>query len=234
MERVAVGLVLSLGLVGCATTEPRPTGTGTAGDRLFGCERIPFSGTVPGPENPQDWTPEKAERGYLHIRFFVSGGQVYAIGVPVAVSTFEPKVGKVFYVGPMQDLKTAFPARDAPQQLRQYEDWHRFYSKLFRAFGDSRPLALVCPGPDCPATPEAPPPGVLGFTATYSAGGSGALDPAIDGPRLAALAVQDGGKSATDAAASARRLSPEMERALFSDTVSRAVCVARILAPSLQ
>jgi hypothetical protein len=227
MERVAVGLVLALGLVGCATTEPRPTGTGS--NTLFGCERISFSGAVPVPTDPRNWHPEKAERGYLHIRFFVSGGQVFAIGVPVAGS----KVGQVFYVGPMQNLPSAFPAKEAQKELQRHEDWRIFYRELFRAFGDSRPLALVCPGPDCPVTPESPPPGVLGFTATYSPGGSSALEPTLDGPRLAALDNQDGGKTATDAAASAQRLSPETERALFSDTVSRAVCVERILAPSL-
>ena len=227
MLRVAAGMFLALVLAGCATTGTQRTG----GGELFGCEQIPFSEPVPTPTDPQQWHPEKGERGYLHVLFFVSGGQVYAIGVPVVTPA---KAERPFFVGPMKNLERGFPAQGAAKDLERYPDWHAFYREVFRAYGHSRPLALVCPGPDCPTTPESPPPALLGATATYSATAFGALEPAPGTVRLAAL-DQEPSRTATDAATlAATSRSPEMQRqlqALFSDTVTRAVCVARILAP---
>ena len=228
MLRVAVGMVLALGLVGCATTNQR-----TGGSDLFGCEQIPFSEPVPAPTDPQQWHPEKGERGYLHVLFFIAGGQVYAIGVPVVTPA---KAERPFFVGPMKNLDGVFPPREASKELQRYPDWHAFYREVFRAYGDSRPLALVCPGPDCPITPEQPPPGILGATAAFSPIPFVALDPSPGAVRLAALQGSDPAKTATDATTfAAQGRSPETERrlqALFSDTVTRAVCVARILTPS--
>ncbi|HEY3585533.1 MAG TPA: hypothetical protein VGK85_00205, partial [Myxococcaceae bacterium] len=198
MLRVAAGMVLALGLAGCATTGQQ----GTGGSNLFGCEQIPFSEPVPKPTDPQNWHPEKGERGYVHVLFFVAGGQVYAIGVPVV----GPAKGaeRPFFVGPMKNLDAAFPPPPsaAAKELQQYPDWHAFYRELFRAYGDSRPLALVCPGPDCPITPESPPPGVLGATASFSttALGPGAtLERSLGTIRFAALDAQAPAKTATDA-----------------------------------
>ena len=221
--RVAVGTVLALGLTGCATTGGGPR---TGGD-LFGCEQIPFTDPIPPPTDPQQWHPDKAERGYLHVLFFVSGGQVFAIGVPVVNAT---KAERPFFVGPMKNLDSVFPAKEAPKELQRYPDWHAFYRELFRAYGDSRPLALVCPGPDCPITPESPPPGVLGMTGAFLSGPIGALDPPLGPVRLAALDAGGLPKTATDAATGATQTNPQLQ-ALFSDTVTRAVCVARILTP---
>jgi len=229
MLRVAVGILLGLGLAGCATTDHQRTGGGD----LFGCEQIPFSDPVPGPTDPRQWHPQKGERGYLHVLFFVAGGQVYAIGVPVVNPA---RAERPFFVGPMKNLDATFSASEASKELQRYPDWHAFYRELFRAYGDSRPLALVCPGPDCPITPESPPPGVLGATSAFSAAAFSSLDPTVDAVRLAAAQSTAKGDTATDAAAFATQgRSPEMERrlqALFSDTVTRAVCVARILTPS--
>ncbi len=223
IQRCTLGLVLTL--VGCATTsETRPPGA-TSAD-LFGCERIPFDGQVPKPDEPGSWEPAKADRGYLHIRFFVSGGKVYAIGAPVA----DLKAGRPFFVGPMTNLPGPFDASVAPEMLKRYPDWLEFYKRFARAYGDSRPLALVCPGRDCPITPEGPPPPTFGVTATYSPTPIASLDPSSDLPRLAALDLQGGGATASDARSATGQLpSEETLRALFSDTVSRAVCAARIL-----
>jgi len=233
MLRVAAGTVLVLGLAGCATTGQQRTGGGD----LFGCEQIPFSEPVPKPTDPLEWHPEKGERGYVHILFFVAGGEVYAIGVPVVAPARAAE--RPFFVGPMKNLDAAFqpPPSAAGKALQQYPDWHAFYRELFRAYGDSRPLALVCPGPDCPLTPESPPPGVLGTTASFSTTAlppNGALGPSLGTVRLAALGAQTPANTATDATLAAVATSPEMQRqlqALFSDTVTRAVCVARILSP---
>jgi hypothetical protein len=66
-------------------------------------------------------------------------------------------------------------------------------------------------------------------------GPGGALEPPLGATRLAALDAQAPAKTATDAATFAQGGSPEMQRqlqALFSDTVTRAVCVGRILTPA--
>ena len=74
------------------------------------------------------------------------------------------------------------------------------------------------------------------MTAAFSATPLGALDPSLGAVRLAALQGPEPARTATDASTfAAQGRSPETERrlqALFSDTVSRAVCVARILMPS--
>lgn len=233
VRRVAAGMVLALGLAGCATTGQQRTG----GSDLFGCEQIPFSEPVPKPTDPQNWHPEKGERGYVHLLFFVAGGKVYAIGVPVVTPARGAE--RPFFVGPMTNLDAAFkpPPSAAAKELQRYPDWHAFYRELFRAYGDSRPLALVCPGPDCPITPESPPPGVLGATVSFSSTTLppiGARERSLGTVRLAALDAQAPAKTASDATGAATATSTDTERqlqALFSDTVTRAVCVARILAP---
>ena len=48
MFRVAVAMILGLGLAGCATTDHQRGGDAD----LFGCEQIPFSEPVPGPTDP--------------------------------------------------------------------------------------------------------------------------------------------------------------------------------------
>jgi hypothetical protein len=223
MRRCTVGLVLALGLVGCATTsETRPP----TGSDLFGCDRVPFDGPVPEPVRPERWEPQKSERGYLHIRFFVAKGSMYAIGVPV--NSFKGETP--FFVGPMADLPGPFDPKAAPEELKRHPDWAAFYHQLARAYGDSRPMALVCPGRDCPITPEGPPPAVAGMTVSGSGSLFGSLDPSSD-QRLAAL-DQAAAATATDAPFAAQGRSEDIERQLrelFSDTVTRAVCAARIL-----
>jgi hypothetical protein len=229
-QRYTMGVVVALGLLGCATPGKPPPG----GERVFRCEQQAFTGPVT-PTPPGSWDPPSTQpRGYVHIQFFVHEGRVYAFGVPVN----EVRAGQAFFVGPMQDLQAAFPPGEAAKELQRYPDWHAFYRALFRAFGNSRPLALVCPGPDCPTTPEHPPPGVLGMTATYSTQITGSLDTSSDLPRLAALDDQGAGTTATDAAPAPGTAAPapfqssdqQRElRAFFSDTVTRAVCAARIL-----
>jgi hypothetical protein len=223
IQRCTLGLVLTL--VGCATTG----GTRTSGGAdLFGCEQIPFDGPGPRPVEPREWEPAKAERGYLHIRYFVAKGRVYAVGVPVN----DFKSGTPFFVGPMTDIKEPFDPSQAPAMAKRYAEWAAFYKRLARAYGDSRPLALVCPGQDCPITPEGPPPVVLGATSVYSTTPIVSLDSPSD-LRLAALDLQGGGATASDAKLLAGPgWTEEVERtlrALFSDTVTRAVCAARIL-----
>ena len=224
MQRCTVGLVLALGLVGCATTgETRPPPTGSD---LFGCDRIPFDGPVPEPVPPDKWEPERSERGYLHVRFFVAKGKIYAIGVPVK----DFKEERPFFVGPMTDIPTPFDPKLAHELLSRYPDWAAFYHHLAHAYGDSRPMGLVCPGRDCPMTPEGPPPPIAGMTVAYSGSPFSSLDPSTD-QRLAALS-QAAAATATDAPFAAQGRSEDIERQLrelFSDTVSRSVCAARVL-----
>jgi hypothetical protein len=232
IERRTIAMALALGLAGCATTEPRPPGGTTGGATLIACERIPFDGPLPTLQSPQNWYPKKAERGVLHVRFFVAGGKIYAIGVPVV----DLRPGPIFFVGGMDDLPTPFPPKEAKEYFKKHPDWAAFYHQLFEAYGDSRPLALVCRGPDCPTTPEAPPPGGLGMTATIGLTPPfTALSPSGDMSPLASLEMQGAGKTATDASPlAAESRSPDLEqrlRQLFSDTVSRAVCVARTVTP---
>jgi|GEM_PF-2256116 len=227
------GLLTAVVLAGCATTETRGSGGTTGADALFGCERISFSGPMPPPKPPTEWRPSKAERGFVHLYFFVAKGQVFVIGAPVV----DLRPGDPFFVGPMTNLDAAFPAQQSQEYLRKYPDWGAFYHQLFKAYGDSRPLALVCPGPDCPKTPEGPPPSLFGVTASYSnTVPPGALGPTGDLPRFAALDAQDASRTATDASTfAAQGRSEEAERqlrALFSDVVTRAVCAARVLTPS--
>jgi hypothetical protein len=230
IERWTIAAALALGLAGCATTEQRPPGGTTT---LISCERIPFDSPLPPLKDPQNWFPDKSERGVLHIRFFVFGSQVYAIGAPVV----DLRPGPIFFVGPMEDLLAPFPPKEAREYFKKHKDWAAFYHQIFNAYGDSRPLALVCRGPDCPTTPESPPPGGLGMTATVLPSPSGALDPSADMPRYASLDLQGGSMTATDVSLpAAMSRSPELEktvRNLFSDTLSRAVCVARTVTPPL-
>jgi len=233
IERWTIAAALVLGLAGCATTEQRPPGGTTGGENLIACERIPFKEPLPPLHHPLRWPPEdKAERGVLHIRFFVARGGVYAIGVPVV----NLRPGRIFFVGPMADLEAPFPPKESRKYFEKHPDWAAFYHHVFETYGDSRPFALVCPGPDCPTTPEAPPPGGLGMTATINlVPAVAALNPSVDMPRLASLDMQGGGKTATDASAlAAESRSPQLEqvlRDLVSDTLSRAVCVARTVTP---
>lgn len=236
MKQCIAGLVAVLALGGCATTKNSTEGgqaTVPPPALTFGCERVTFEGPIPNPQSPEEWTPEVAERGYLHIQFFVRRGGVYAFGVHVVGL----RTGKPFYVGPMTDLKVMFPASEANKMLRagpKDRDWQAFYGKLFHAYGASRPMALVCPGPDCPVTPEGPPPGGFGMTASYTSTPIAALGPSGDMPRLASLESPGSGMAATDASMVLAQADTDDSqlRALFSDTVTRALCVARIIAPT--
>jgi len=70
----------------------------------------------------------------------------------------------------------------------------------------------------------------IGLTPPFTA-----LSPSGDMSPLASLEMQGAGKTATDASPlAAESRSPDLEqrlRQLFSDTVSRAVCVARTVTP---
>ena len=232
IKRCTVTVAIAVGLTGCAHTEQPPPSVTTGGENLITCERISFKDPLPPLQNPTSWHPKKAERGVVHIRYFVARGQIYAIGFPVV----DLSAGTPFFVGPMTDIPAPFSPEKARELCKRSSDWCAFYSGLFHGYGDSRPIPLVCPGPDCPTTPEGPPPGGYGMTVSLGLNPPIVeLGPSLDMPRFASLDAQGGANSATDAAAlAAENRSPEVEqklRELFSDTLSRAVCVARVVTP---
>lgn len=226
--------VLAAALAGCATA-PAPMPPARTGGLSCG----PLERKVEFPkraESPDAWDPEPCGRGFVSLRFVVVGEHVYAIGVSIHDGPREEPL-KPFVVGPMPDLPSDMSKGDAVQMGRKKGDWHTFYQKLYRAYGHSRPLALVCPDRDCPITPESPPPGLLGMTASYGSGSFAALEPIPIDRAYAARADVDGGRVATDAVQvqtgpQAPTQIPKQEpvsQALITDTVARAVCAAKIL-----
>jgi len=221
-----LGMVL---LAGCATTgQPTPTPTSLV------CEPIAWDKPIPETLPPGKWNPGPRPRSYVHIRFVTDGQWVFAVGVPV----LNGKAEDPFIVGPMQFIPDGLPENEEAGHaaLQKYADWRDFYGALFKAYRHSRPMGLVCPGKDCPITPEGPPPQLFGMTASYSTGGSGALELPESLRAYASLAEAPVRSTATDAlrppAAPAQR-SVEQERdrrTLVSDVVTRAVCAARVLA----
>jgi len=196
------------------------------------CEPFEYTGEFPKTVRPEAWVVGHCERGFVSLRFVAVGTSVYAIGVHVR----DEKPDKVFAVGPMANLPDRMPEKEAAgEMLRKHPDWATFYGKLYKACGDSRPMALVCPGRDCPMTPEMPPPGLLGMTASYGSGSFSALEPIPGDRAYAARADVDGGQTATDALQTAPGVSLHLSeqekarRAMISDTVARAVCAAKIL-----
>jgi hypothetical protein len=172
----------------------------------------------------EKWQPKRCER-VLSIRFVVDGDQICAIGVLVKDEfAYEP----LFLVGPMANLRGPISEEEAAKAARAYPDWHAFYKKLFHSCGKSRPLALVCPGPDCPMTPEIPPPGLLGMTTSYGSGSIAALEPGFTERAYASRATA-GGQIATDAVQGMLAQSKDARRTLVVDTAARAVCAAKIL-----
>jgi hypothetical protein len=234
VSRSPVVFLVAATVAGCASTgQPVPTKTPGA----LTCEPIvwdkPIPETVP-PGGPGGWTPEPKPRAYVHIRFISDGRDVYAVGVPVVqLEAVEP-----FIVGPMDNLPEAYPMNEeaARAALKEYPKWLEFYQKLFRAYRHWRPMGLVCPGKDCPTTPEGPPPSLYGMTVSYGTGGIGALESPESGRAYASLAQAPAPTTATDALkapSSGAQRSPDLERdrrALVSDVVTRAVCAARVLA----
>jgi len=189
------------------------------------CGAFEFEGKIPDPIDPKKWKLEQRPRGFLSVRFVDDGKQIYAIGVLVKdESKYEPP----FLVGPMPNIKGPIPPQQAFKEARRYPAWHAFYKQLFRAYGSSRPLHLVCRAADCPLTPEMPPPGLLGATTSYGTGSLLALEPLSTERAYASRATPEG-QIATDAIQGVLGQSEDARRKLVIDTVERAVCAVKIL-----
>jgi hypothetical protein len=233
VSRSAVVFLVAATMAGCATpgqpVPPKPAGP-------LACEPIVWDKPLPETEPPGKWSPEPRPRAYVHIRFVTNGQKVFAVGVPVV--NLEP--GEPFIVGPMDNLPENYPMSEeaARASLKEYPRWAEFYRALFKAYRHWRPMGLVCPGKDCPTTPEGPPPPMAGMTMSYGTGGIGALEGAAADRAYASLARSPASTTVTDAlqaqaSTSAAKLSPDQERErreLLSDVVTRAVCAAKVLA----
>jgi hypothetical protein len=224
--RARVVLVgLAAGLVSCATAPTPAPNTPPSG---LSCGAFEFRGEIPEVVSPEKWEPKQCPRGYLSLRYVADGEQIFAIGVLVKDGlAYEPP----FFVGPMAKVPDETPWQQAAKASHSYSGWQPFYSKLFKACGDSRPLTLVCSGTDCPKTPEIPPPGLLGTTASFGTGSITAVEPGST-ERAYASRASGGGGLATDVVQGVLTQSPDARRRLVVDTVERAVCAAKILNPT--
>ena len=228
--RSSAAVLATAALAACATTgQPTPTPTSLV------CEPIVWDRPVPETLPPGKWSPAPRPRAYLHLRFVTDGQWVYAVGVPVSNGQAE----EPFIVGPMQYVPDGFPENEEAGHaaLQKYEDWRAFYGALFKAYRHSRPMGLVCPGKDCPITPEGPPPQLFGMTVSYGTSVSGALE--TPGSLRAYASLAEAPVTATATASDALRppVAPSQRtaeqerdrRTLVSDVVTRAVCAARVL-----